>query len=393
MASTPTPQESRWRLSAAAMWCCRSLASVRLAIVLIVVLAIVLAGATFLEKATSPDTTQWYVYHSPWFIGLLAIIAVNILASTLIRFPWGLRRIGFVITHVGVLMVMAGAMQTFWSGVEGRLVVIEGAKPCDEIALGEWCQLSVGWPGQPEEAVLPFNPGPSDWPDGKTRDFDEVDGVSLKVLKFYRHARPQLDPDSGAAGKGGHGRVTYRPVEINEDDSESSDAVVLVAVTVGGSTQEVWLRKLETNDPSFRRDLLLTPKGPLALSFTSELQPLDLSVRLLKFQRGLNPGGMGDASFASSVEVIDKARRISEKHEVSMNQPLAVGKFTFYQSSYVELADGRNASILTAAYDPGRFLKYFGSAMTCGGMLVVFSLSISATIAGLISSVRSRENA
>ena len=40
------------------------------------------------EAGQGRELAQWYVYGSPWFVGLLALLGVNILAATLIRFPW-----------------------------------------------------------------------------------------------------------------------------------------------------------------------------------------------------------------------------------------------------------------------------------------------------------------
>ena len=86
----------------------------------------------------------------------------------------------------------------------------------------------------------------------------------------------------------------------------------------------------------------------------------------------MNPGMMGDASFASSVRVIDKAGNVDMPAEISMNQPLVYGGFTFYQSGHDETADGRQVSILAVARDPGRFLKYLGSLMICLGVFAMF---------------------
>jgi hypothetical protein len=386
MASDPAPQESRSRFSATALGCYRLAASVKLAVVLIVVLAVVLALATFFEKGRGHEYTAWHVYHSGWFITLLAMIAVNIVAATLFRFPWGLRRLGFLICHVGVLVLLAGAVETFWSGEEGHLVLIENGKPVHEISRDDRCQLTVGWPGQSDQTVLSFNPGPSDWPSGETRTMGDVDGVSLTALKFFRHAQAK-EEQPGHAIRG----VTYVSVDAaDNDDAQSADAAILVRVGVGPSSEDTWLEKTDKDDPAFHLRRLSTPKGPLELSFTSEQTPLDSSIRLLAFSRGLNPGGMGNASFASSVEVVDQDRGISEKREISMNEPLTFGRFTFYQSSFFNLPDGRNASVLTAACDPGRWLKYAGSVLTCAGMLIVFVLSMTATFRGWVSAGRDR---
>ena len=81
---------------------------------------------------------------------------------------------------------------------------------------------------------------------------------------------------------------------------------------------------------------------------------------------------MGDASFASSVHVIDKKRGVNETAEISMNNPLVYGRFTFYQSGHDNTPDGRPISILSVSIDPGRYLKYLGGLMTCLGVFLVF---------------------
>jgi cytochrome c biogenesis protein ResB len=87
----------------------------------------------------------------------------------------------------------------------------------------------------------------------------------------------------------------------------------------------------------------------------------------VKFTREMNPGQMGNAAFVSTVQLVDKARGIDERRDISMNEPLTCGKFTFYQSGFDE-ASGQKVSTLSVAYDPGRFLKYLGSLMICAGI-------------------------
>jgi hypothetical protein len=67
----------------------RLFASLKLAVLLIAILAGVLAWATFLESSKGREYAQWHVYHAPWFIGLLGLLAANVFACTASRFPWG----------------------------------------------------------------------------------------------------------------------------------------------------------------------------------------------------------------------------------------------------------------------------------------------------------------
>ena len=111
------------------------------------------------------------------------------------------------------------------------------------------------------------------------------------------------------------------------------------------------------------------PGGLLNVTFGYDTLPLGFGLRLDKFNHEMNPGGMGDAAFTSTVQVVDSAGAISAEAEISMNHPLVHGKFAFYQSG---MRPESNGTILTAAYDPGSKLKYLGSLLVCLGMLVTF---------------------
>jgi hypothetical protein len=132
---------------------------------------------------------------------------------------------------------------------------------------------------------------------------------------------------------------------------------------------------MKRNDPRFGTRVIETSRGPLRVEFAQEELPLGFSLKLLKFTRGLNPGRMGDASFTSLVRLTDKARNVDGEFEISMNNPLQHGEFTFYQSSYEETGEGSSVSILTAASDPGSRFKYGGSYILCAGILVTICTS------------------
>ena len=48
------------------------------------------------------------------------------LCAMLIRLPWRRRQIGFLMTHGGILVLLAGCAATHWAGVEAQLSVYEG---------------------------------------------------------------------------------------------------------------------------------------------------------------------------------------------------------------------------------------------------------------------------
>ena len=167
-------------------------ASLRLAVMLLVGLAAILAAATLLESANGREYAQWYVYKSPWFMALVGLLALNILAATIVRFPWRRGHRGFLLAHAGVLVLLAGAMLSFVAGVEGQLSLEEGQSG-DTLVMADRNQLTTVWAQHDKglRSLLTFEPGPTDWPEHTTLRLDAVGGVKLEVLKFYRHARTE----------------------------------------------------------------------------------------------------------------------------------------------------------------------------------------------------------
>jgi hypothetical protein len=102
------------------------LASLKLAVVLFVLFVVILALATYYESAYDTQTAQHLVYKSPLFAFFLLVFFVNIFCSTAIRFPWKRKQIGFVLTHVGILMLLAGAAVTMVAGIDGSMMIQEG---------------------------------------------------------------------------------------------------------------------------------------------------------------------------------------------------------------------------------------------------------------------------
>ena len=140
-------------------------ASLRLAVMLLVGLAAVLAAATLLESAKGREYTQWYVYKNPWFMALVGLLALNILAATVVRFPWRRGHRGFLLAHAGVLVLLAGALLSFVTGVEGQLSLEEGQSG-DTLVMADRNQLTTvsAQHDQGLRSILTFEPGPTDWP-------------------------------------------------------------------------------------------------------------------------------------------------------------------------------------------------------------------------------------
>lgn len=93
---------------------------------LLMLLVVAMACATVHEAAHGTPSALADFYHARWFLGLLGLVSVNILASLLARWPWNRRHAGLLLTHGGLLLVVAGALITGVAGVDGQLAIYEG---------------------------------------------------------------------------------------------------------------------------------------------------------------------------------------------------------------------------------------------------------------------------
>lgn len=588
------PNGTPGRFRTGAFRAVRWLGSMELAVFLLVALGVVLARATLIEAAEGREAAQWRVYRTDGFAGLLLLLAINILAATIARYPWGWRRSGFVVTHAGLLILLGGSFWTHVSGVEGQMTLSE-QDAVDHISIADRCQFTIQWPQSDSAASRPplvfaFSPGPNDWPAEKTLDLGSFAGVNLKILKYYRYAvlkerwlddpessdaamrfalvspegqlmqeqwlvagpfgaqarvgpirfdlqhaptptfvedflrppdledapdgilsihfqgnlqrvsvrdqlhqriplgdgqtaveiveylpdaqpseqgrfvaksqeplnplvelrihlkdRPEplrqvafallpllnLDsmqvekcpvqfwfhhpqapvesgvefiqtPDGKLHGRVGHlGKRRYlgevpanQPIDIaagfqvvlkehhaharREVDFESlaaqgggnsnAEPAMLVEFMADGSPARFWMQR---NHPEFGVWATPTSREAVTVKVQSEQLPLGFSLQLLNFQRETNPGGVGDAAFASTVRLVDEAARTDEEREISMNAPLNYGGYAFYQSSFRDTPTGAAVSVLNVAYLPGRFLTYLGSGLICLGIFVM----------------------
>ncbi len=101
-------------------------ASLRVTVVLLVLILVTLASGTIVESLHGALAAAGAVYGAPWFRALLAVFALNLTSSIVALWPWGRRRIGYVLTHGSMLVILAGALTTDLTKTEGQLQIVEG---------------------------------------------------------------------------------------------------------------------------------------------------------------------------------------------------------------------------------------------------------------------------
>lgn len=131
------------------------LGSIKLAVPLLVAIALILIGATFYESEVGSTVVQQQIYKSWWFGALMFLLAMNLGISTLSRYPWkGARKLGFAMTHWGLVVIIAGSAAVIHLSVEGMLLARTDSGSVSTIRV-EGDLVEVAMPGaEPQQASL-----------------------------------------------------------------------------------------------------------------------------------------------------------------------------------------------------------------------------------------------
>jgi hypothetical protein len=172
------------------------LASLKLAVISLGSLAATLAYATFFESANGGTAAQLYIYRRPWFAVLLAFLGMNILCAALIRYPWKKRQTGFVITHAGLLILLAGSYYSVRTADEGQMGMLEGDVKremvrTDHPVIRVW-EVDPSTQEKTRQYDLPFEPGTFRWGPGVPRTEGPVEhALTVATLGLFA---PSGDP-------------------------------------------------------------------------------------------------------------------------------------------------------------------------------------------------------
>ena len=84
--------------------------SLLLTVAILVVLVAILFWGTVVEKNYGATAAKFGIYGSWWFNALGLILGLNSAAALVLRWPWKLQHMGFVIPHIGLDRAAGGLL-------------------------------------------------------------------------------------------------------------------------------------------------------------------------------------------------------------------------------------------------------------------------------------------
>ncbi len=177
----------------------RFFASLKLAVVLLLVLIVGAMAGTIYESSFDAKVARYYVYGAPWFNIWLILLATNLAVSALSRWPWKKHHVAFLVTHLGIITLLAGSLIGRIWGVEGTMTLFKGDPATNRLLLDEH-QLRVQ---EPNGTVRGYRaeflhrlPSPE-----RPYDLGALDnGAHLRVVGYSSSLQGKLDPEPIPSG-------------------------------------------------------------------------------------------------------------------------------------------------------------------------------------------------
>lgn len=238
----------------------KKLASVKMAVAIILGLVVITAIGTVVESNYDAVTAQKWVYSSVWMTALLIMLAVNITAVMIDRWPWKKKHIPFLLAHVGILILLIGSFLTRSQGFDGLMTVKEGETDHIAVVPSE-VSFAVYFSTKGKEHDKIYSGTVKRGPVAVSGEFLEIE----EYLPFARSEVSLVSSDSKSDGMG----LNF---EITNSKIEASRSMIAVAAESTARTKlgplEVVLTRQPQNIKSEGHQIVIAAKENFPLPYS-----------------------------------------------------------------------------------------------------------------------------
>ena len=256
---------------------------------------------------------------------LLIVLAVNLTLGGIVRVRMGWSKFGILITHAGILVMLAGSFVTYRYSTAGHMTLYEGESSSEFQSSNEW-EIAVGEAtgGPTREYLIP------------ARDFMHLSGTRTRTFRFpdlpfeliLRGFAPNARPTpEKKPGEGVDGFMLMSQERSREEEANLPGIVAVLRESQGGAERSalLWAGAFQP---------WVTPAG--GKTWAVELRPrrwtLPFTITLDKFTRELHPQTNMPSKFISDVTKTEQG--VAQQARITMNEPLRNLGYTLYQSSW-----------------------------------------------------------
>ena len=315
----------------------------------------------------------------PWFPGgytLGGVLLVNLIAAHLSRFRLSWKKVGILILHSGLILLLVGQLFTSVFEEESQIQLDQGQTKnysespyLDELAIKNSA-------GANDDEIISV-------PASKLAKGASIslpsDGLTLQVNDFYENAA-LIGPKQLPSENYPHLRVGPMAVAVaipkTYKQDERNQPAASVSLLQNGQQVGSWN---------------LASGFPQPIQFKIESKPFEIvlrprryyrpfSITLEEFRHDRYAGTEIPKNFSSKVRLVDAAAHENREALIFMNHPLRYAGLTFYQAGF---GNNDHTTILQIMKNPSWLVPYISCGMMAMGLVIQFGMH-------LISFVRRR---
>jgi hypothetical protein len=341
----------------------------------------------------TPKGTHWKIPYLPggWLIGL--VLLVNLLAAHIKRFQLKRKKIGIILIHAGLILLLGGQFLTELFQVESqmRLQVGETKNHSESGRKNELAVIDTTDPDKDRVVVIPESLVAKG---GEIRTPELP--FALRVEKYYPNsmfAGPMTaGPETLKSSDGIGQKLLFNPTNITRSmEAEDLPSALVQAVSDKGPIGEwivsAWFTRysafsyLEDKIGGIMPDLKMEARQTFRFNgrtYEIALRPVryykPYSIKLLAFHHDLYPGTEVPKNFSSNIHLTDPTTGDDRDIRIYMNNPLRFHGETFYQAGF----DPNNAAvtILQVVRNPVSLAPYIACSLVALGLVTQFLMHL-----------------
>jgi hypothetical protein len=310
----------------------------------------------------------------PGGMTLGTLLLINLLAAHTVRFKLSWKRLGMLIIHSGLIILLLGELETRLFLVEGKMIITEGSS--SSVVFNPFAaELAIAAPS----------------PDPQIDDVISVPGSLLQNQKVVHDAQLPFDVEVVRYMKNSN-------ILQSEETSEPTPATKGIGLQlfaeeepeVGGASSD------ERGDAPSAYLTLKTPQGgdlgtylfstllnsqpvtvggktyQVSLRWKQSYRPF--SLHLIKFSFDRYEGTSMAKNYSSLVRLVDPEENVDREVLIKMNEPLRYRGEAFYQADFDH--ESEKGTILQVMRNPGWRIPYISCAIVFVGLIVHFGLTL-----------------
>lgn len=294
----------------------------------------------------------------------VSLLICNLLCTLLFRQVWSVKKIGIILTHVGILILLVGGGYISYTAKESFLTLYENESSNESSSYHKW-EIAIG-------KTIPAEAG------ADSRLYERFDLASIQtgksitsrilegtatVNKVFQNCRAFYA--SSEADSPGENRTSISIVEepVSRDPAQSVPGIIL---SVNNSNITLY-----GGNPA--PTPVFTGKDTAYFILQQKRMPLPLTVKLLDFVKVNYPGTAIAKDYKSVIHV--NGRDLDRDVVVSMNRPFRYKNRTFYQAAF-SIEDSQESTTLAVVENSGKSLPYLASLLISAGLLAHFLMKL-----------------